>query len=363
MTIATALATGRSANEELVHTAVAQAMAKAELTHANSVLLFLTPEFARDPQPALRAASKAANCMQVVGCSAAGIFTEEDWVLDAPAAAAMVFGGSVSLAPAHGNNEEELILALAAPNALNNAWIKAPGQRFGGVSGDATGQGPFKVWCGAKVSASGRCETLLHGAHGVVGVSQGVRALSPPLEITQVSGYDVLTLTSQPALNILARELPLEVRELDHIPLHLILAGVIFGDPDDAIQEGRFRLSPVISTNADDRSVTLSARLSPGERMFWALRQPLAAERDMRLTIDRTEAQLEGKPEFGLFFPCMGRGPYFYGGIDRDLELLKGRFPGMPLIGFYGNGEIAPLDGSNELFQYSGVLGLFRTHV
>jgi small ligand-binding sensory domain FIST len=363
MTIATALATGRNAHEDLVRDAVAQAMAKAGITHANSVLLFLTPEFARDPQPALRAASKAANCMQVVGCSAAGIFTEEDWVLDAPAAAAMVFGGDVSLVPAHGGSQEELILALAAPNALNSAWIKAPGQRFGGVSGDATGQGPFKVWCGAKVSPSGRCETLLHRARGAVGVSQGVRALSPPLEITQVSGYDVVTLTSQPALNVLARELPLEVRELDHIPLHLILAGVIFGDPDTAIKEGRYRLSPVISTNADDRSVTLSARLSPGERMFWALRQPLAAERDMRFTIDRVEKQLERQPDFGLFFPCMGRGPYFYGGIDRDLELLKGRFPTMPLIGFYGNGEIAPLDGTNDLFQYSGVLGLFNADV
>lgn len=363
MTIATALATGRNANEELVREAVTLAMSRAELSHANSVLLFLTPEFARDPQPALRAASKAANCMQVIGCSAAGIFTEEDWVLDTPAAAVMVFGGDVSLAPAHDAGNDELILALAAPNALNSAWIKAPGQRFGGVSGDATGQGPFKVWSGAKVSANGRVETLLHGAHGALGVSQGVRALTAPLEITQVSGHDVVTLTGQPALNVLARELPLEVREQNHIPLHLILAGVTFGDPDNAIKEGRYRLSPVISTNADDRSVTLSTRLAAGERMFWALRQPLAAERDMRFTIDRVEKQLSGKPDFGLFFPCMGRGPYFYGGIDRDLELLKGRFPGMPLIGFYGNGEIGPLDGSNDLFQYSGVLGLFQANV
>jgi small ligand-binding sensory domain FIST len=363
MTIATALATGRNASEELVREAVSLAMARAELTHANSVLLFLTPEFARDPQPAVRAASKTANCMQVVGCTAAGIFTEEDWVLDAPAVAAMVFGGNVSLAPAHDVGDEELILALAAPNALNSAWIKAPGQRFGGVSGDATGQGPFVVWGGAKVAGNGRYEALLHGAHGAVGVSQGVRALTEPLEITQVSGHDVVTLTSQPALNVLARELPLEVRELNHIPLHLILAGVIFGEPDNAIKEGRYRLSPVISTNADDRSVTLSTRLSAGERMFWALRQPLAAERDMRHTVERVEKQLAGKPDFALFFPCMGRGPYFYGGIDRDLELIKGRFPGMPIIGFYGNGEIAPLDGSNDLFQYSGVLGLFRENV
>ena len=363
MTIATALVRGLRATEDIAHQAVAAAMERAHLTHANSVLLFLTPEFARDPQPALLAASKAANCMQVIGCSAAGIFTEEDWVLDSPAAAAMVFGGAVALAPAHDVAPDTLVLSLAAPNAINNAWIKTPGQRLGGVSGDATGQGPFKVWCGAKVSGQGRCETLIHGAHGHVGVSQGIRALSTPLEITQVSGYDVISLTSQPALNILARELPLEIREQDHLPLHLILAGVVFGEPGNAISEGRYRLTPIISTNADDRSVTLSARLTPGERLFWALRQPLAAERDMRLTLDRLDKRMDEAPDFGLFFPCMGRGPYFYGGVDRDLDLVKSRYPGMPLIGFYGNGEIGPLNRENELFQYSAVLGLFQADV
>ncbi|MBT9612437.1 MAG: FIST C-terminal domain-containing protein, partial [Burkholderiales bacterium] len=345
MTIATVLARGLRPTEDIAHQAVAAAMERAQLTHANSVLLFLTPEFARDPQPALRAASKAANCMQVIGCSAAGIFTEEDWVLDTPAAAAMVFGGGVALAPAHDVADDTLVFSLAAPNAINSAWIKAPGQRFGGVSGDATGQGPFKVWCGAKVAAQGRCETLIQGAHGLVGVSQGIRALSAPLEITQVSGYDVISLTSQPALNILARELPLEVREQEHLPLHLIMAGVIFGEPEHAISEGRYRLTPIISTNADDRSVTLSSRLAPGDRLFWALRQPLAAERDMRITLDRMDQRMAETPDFGLFFPCMGRGPYFYGGVDRDLDLVKARYPGMPMIGFYGNGEIGPLNG------------------
>ncbi len=361
--IATALVRGLRATDELAQQAVATAMARAQLTHANSVLLFLTPEFARDPQPALLAASKAANCMQVIGCSAAGIFTEEEWVLDAPAAAAMVFGGDVALAPAHDIAPDTLVFSLAAPNAINNAWIKGPGQRFGGVSGDATGQGPFKVWCGAKVSSQGRCETLLHGAQGYIGVSQGIRPLSVPLEITQVSGYDVISLTAQPALNLLTRELPLEVREQAQLPLHLLLAGVIFGDADNAIAEGRYRLTPIIATNHDDRSVTLSARLNPGEHLFWALRQPLAAERDMRLTLKRLDTRMAESPDFGLFFPCMGRGPYFYGGIDRDLDLVKDRYPGMPLIGFYGNGEIGPLNQENELFQYAAILGLFKIDV
>ena len=363
MKIASGLATGRAPTAELASHAVRQAMERAELSHANSVLLFLTPEFAQDPQPAILAASRASNCTQVIGCSAVGIFTEEEWVLDTPAAAAMVFGDDVSLTPQPEPTEDTLLLSLAAPNAINASWINARGKRFGGISGDATGHGPFKVWCGGKVAASGRCENLIKGVRSVVGVSQGIRALTPLLEITQTSGHDILTLGNQPALNVLSRELPLEIRELDQIPLHLIMVGLPFGDPDNAIEEGRFRLVPLIATNADDRSVTAAARLSQGDRIFWAMRQPLAAEKDMRSTLDRLETELAGTPDFALLFPCMGRGPYFYGGVDRDLELVKQRFPGMPILGFYGNGEIAPLNGHNELFQYSSVLGLFARDV
>lgn len=360
MNIATGLATAPLAQPQLAGLAVAIAMEKAGLTIANSVLLFLTPEFARDPKPALLAASRASNCTRIIGCSAAGIFTEQDWVLDAPAAAAMVFGGDISLALAPQPQMDDLILSLAAPNALNSAWISEPGRRFGGVSGDATGQGPFQVWCGGRMAESGRCETRLAGARGVVGVSQGVRALTESLAITQVSGYDVISLGQQPAMNVLMRELPLDLRSEDSLPLHLLMAGIIFGDSATAIADGRFRLAPIISTNAVDRSVTLSARLTPGEQMFWAVRQPLAAERDMRLTIARLQQELDAPPDFGLLFPCMGRGPYFYGGVDRDLDLVKQNYRDMPLIGFYGNGEIGPLDGANQLLQYAAVLGLFR---
>ena len=359
MSVASGLAIGSVATPELAASAVAQAMQRADISHANSVLLFLSSEFAHDPQPALLAASRQSQCMQIVGCSAAGIFTEHDWVLDSPAAAAMVFGGELSLSAAHSPAADDLILALTAPNAIDTNWIGAPGERFGVVSGDATGHGPYKVWRSGKVSSSGRCEMLIHGARGVMGASQGIRALTAPTPITGVNGFDLLSIGRQSALNLLARELPLEVRELDHIPLHLIMAAVTFGEPSTAFFEGRYRLVQVISTNTDDRSVTLSARLTEGEQMFWALRQPLAAERNMRVTLDRTEQLLAATPQFGMLFSSMGRGPSFYNGIDRDLELVTQRYPGMPLIGCYGNGEIAWLNSANQLLQYASVLGLF----
>lgn len=165
------------------------------------------------------------------------------------------------------------------------------------------------------------------------------------------------------------------------------MAGVTYGEPEHALEEGRFHLLPVVGVNTDDKSVTVAGELSPGLDLFWALRQPQAAEHDMRtmvrrLSDDTCPSQLpdhpktdlapsgEGSaqctepgarpaaPAFGLMFPCLGRGPWFYGGEDRDIQALTSRFPDMPLIGFYGNGEIAHLDGANRLLQYSVVLAL-----
>ena len=360
MQVATGLATHPSASADLAFQAVSQAMQKADLSIASSVLLYLTPDFARDPNPALHAAARAANCTQIMGCSAAGIFTEQDWVLDAPAAVAMVFGSGVSLLPVHEPQETDLLLTLAAPSAVHTEWLEAGGRRFGGVSGDATGLGPFKVWQGGRIIEQGRCEAAVHGARGVVGVSQGVRVLSEhPYEISRSKGFDVLTLGMQSAMRVLEREVPLELRSSQTIPLHLFMVGVTYGDPYTAVSDGRYRLAPIVSVNSEDGSVTLSQALSPGQHMFWALRQPLAAQIDMRQTAEKLEQELAGTPDFGLFFPCMGRGPWFYGGVDRDIELLQHQFPDMPMIGFYGNGEFAPLSGSNQLFQYAGVLGLF----
>ena len=99
MTLATALVSANAAHARLAEEAVAAALDKAGLARANAVLLFLTPEFARCAQAAVTAAAHAAQCLQVAGGIAPGVLTEQGWVLDRPAAAALVFGDPFSLAP------------------------------------------------------------------------------------------------------------------------------------------------------------------------------------------------------------------------------------------------------------------------
>ncbi|MEO8417731.1 MAG: FIST C-terminal domain-containing protein [Methylophilaceae bacterium] len=358
MRVATGLAIGNEVNPGLAAQAVTQAMHAADISIASSVLLFLTSEFARDPVPALRAAAKAASCTQVMGCSAPGIFTEQDWILDAPAAAAMVFSDGVSLQAASDEEPEQLLLALAAPNAINITWMSSPGVRFGGVSGDAVGHGPFSVWHNGKVTVKGHCEAALVGVNGALSAAHGLRMLSKAQAITDIEGHDLRQLAGKPALRRLHQAYLQNITNAEEpLPLHRLMA--VFADTAEAIDGGDYQLATLVSGNEYDSSVTLAKQLKPGQWLCWGIRETEAAQADLLQTVISLNNQLAAKPAFGLFFSCLGRGPYFYGGVDRDLLLLRQQFPYMPFIGFYGNGEIAPVNGTSELLQHSVVLGLF----
>jgi small ligand-binding sensory domain FIST len=354
--IATALASADKAEPELAADVVRAALDRAGAGIARSVLLFLSTDFVHQAHAAVLAASRAAHCLQVTGCTAPGIFTEEDWVLDRPAACAMVFGGSSGLA-AHPEANTPL-LSLAAPNAVTRNWLESGGQRYGLLSTDNSAHGAGRIWCHGKMAVEGRCETAVAGARAAIGVSRGMRILGEPRPATS-NGCDVLKTGAHPALNALLRELPLEMREMEKLPFHLLAAGVVKGRPERAIEEGRYTLVPIIAASHDERSITLTVPLEADAQVFWAMRQGLAAENDMRRLAGELADRLDAAPDFGLIFSCLGRGPYFFGGEDRDLAAIKERFPGLPLIGAYGGGQIAPLFYGNEQVHNTAVLALF----
>lgn len=353
MKVATGLAMGSEVDAALAARAVSMAMDRAGLGIASSVLLFLTSDFARDPVPALRAAAKAANCTHVMGCSATGIFTEQEWVMDAPAAVAMVFGEGFGLQSPGTLQDDGFVLTLAAPNAINTTWLSDPGSRFGGVSGDATGQGPFSVWENGKGAVVGHCQAVMHGVKTAVAAAHGLKLLTRPQPVSKSQGYDLLKLGEFDALQALKEACGMD----EGLPLHRLMA--VFGERPEAILDVRYQQAALVSGNEPENSVTLAKPVPVGQYLSWALRETGTAQADLQHTAGQLQKKLGAKPDFALLFSCLGRGPYFYGGVDMDLELLKKRYPGLPLIGFYGNGEIAPVNGQNQLLHYSAVLGLF----
>lgn len=354
--VGTGIAKGQQASPALATQAVMIAMQKAGLTNPASVLLYITTEYGANPQAAIMAAARAASTTLVMGCSASGIFTEDEWVLDGAAVAAMVFSQNVLSSQPHDIHNSRHLLTLAAPSALNSIWLNSSQTRFGGVSGDATGRGPFSVWHHGKGNTTGYCEFGLKHGEVVLGLCHGLKALSSPRRITASNDYAVHSVANMPALvslNAACKCLALPEEEL---PYHLVM--VAFASHARAFETGDYQLASLVMTDEQSNHVTLSRPIAKGDWLCWMLRDANSASNEVA-QMARQLTQGATSPAFGLLFSCLARGPYFYHGDDADLAAIKAEFPALPIIGFYGNGEIAPMLGRNALLPYSAVLGLF----
>lgn len=338
MSVASALADAAVATPHLAAAAVRYAMERAGLAQATGVVLFLSTHFCRHPQPAFVAAASASRCLQVLGMTVPGLCTEDGWILDRPAAAALVLGPPFGLAGGGAAGEPRLV--LAGTTLLPPAGRDGP-PRFGLLNGDSP------IFLAGRPSSSGLGEACLTGARFHLAVSAGLHRLASAHAVGAVRGHELLSVDGVSALDSLLRDLPPELRAQPAPPLHL-LAAVREDDERQAI--------PLLAAHADG-SLTLAERLRAGERIAWTLRQPLTAENDMRESLARLAGDCPA-PAFAMMFSCIGRGPFFYGGDDHDLILCRERWPGVPLIGAYGSGQIFPLAGHNRQLHNSVVTAL-----
>jgi len=329
------LASAFEATPALAEQAVRQALAAADLTRASRVILLLSREFARNPGPAVTAAARAAGCLQVDGGTASGLFTETGWQLDQPAAAALVIDDLAESATA-----DAPFISVSNHGSLPFGWQATPA-RYGLL--DPNGA----CWAHARPCSDGCSAMRLPGLRCSGLLAPGWRSLGEPVLADVVNGYELRQVGGQRATDSLRRHLPPELRVQP--PLHQIALVCQADEP----------AMSVLALNADG-SLTLSAELPAGAAFNWAIRQPLAAEQEMRQQL-RAAAEQGSAPEFALMFSCIGRGPLFYGSDDLDLQAFRAQFPGIPLLGAYGSGQIAPCRDGNRLFHNAAVTLLFTS--
>lgn len=360
---ATGFAAGERTTPDLAAEAVRRALAAAGSDYAHGLLLFLTTPFARhvqDAREAVTAASRAARCLQVSGCTTPGVFTESHWALHQPAAAALALCGPVSLGPVR---DGEPVLTLAQGGSIDAEWLIPYPPRYG-ILASGQDERDGLLWGQGKLR-EGRLDACFHGGSARTALSRGLRILSAPLTVTRQDGLEVLRLSNNPALDTLLLQLPPEASGHDTLPVQRLCALVLEpGMPSHlALRDGRYTLLPLLGVNHSDRSVSLPAPLPPDTSLLWAWREPGAAEQDSAEALAQLSDGRQAEPDFAVVFSCMGRGPYFFQGQDRDLALLGARHPRLPVIGAYGGGEIASLGDGNVLLSYSTVFTLVSADV
>ena len=364
--MASALLAGNEASPSLAEAALRRALEKCGESRVNGVLLFLTAEFARHAQPALNAVARAACCTEVAGGMAAGVFTEDGWVLDRPAAAVLVFSGNFSLAHCSPDGAGSAAILSYFGGAFPGHWNAAGSWRFGGSFAGQPGQVEEVAWQHGRLVR--QCSVQMCGARVDIGVSSGWRLLGGAFQVAGDGAYELRTVAGASALDHLRRHLPSQDASDARLPLASLCAVLADdpgwlgtdGAPERGFAVGRCEPVAIVAANADG-SLTLARRIPPGKYLAWAMRTPQSSAADMRRSVAGLAAAAPG-PAAAIVFSCIGRGPYHYGDEDRDIACLRERFPTLPLIGSYGTGQIAPAAAGATRLMHNTVVTALISH-
>ncbi len=361
---ATGLSCGPTPDPLHARTAVNRALRRSGRHSASGVFLFLTSGYI-DPGAAIIEASRAAGSLSVAGCHGDSLVSEDEQLVDTEGAIALVLHDPIAMS--HRASPTGTSIDFCTPSSVASAWLDAPARRFGAVSSVTSTHQTPSVWSAGRICQNGHAEVHVHGCTASVGIAHGIEPLTPPVTVRKTDGFAVLQIGRHPALNVLSQAIPERYLYDSNAATtaETLMAGVVFGDPGTAIAKGRYRLNPVIGADRSTRSITFSDKLTPGEQVFLAISDRLAAQRDMTRLLPRLEhgsgrgRRKASPPAFALYLPCVSQRPDLDGAADPALEVIRQRYPGMPLIGFYGHGQINPLEtGSHLHFHCTGV-GLF----
>jgi small ligand-binding sensory domain FIST len=184
------------------------------------------------------------------------------------------------------------------------------------------------------------------------GLTQGCTPIGPAHVVTEVRENVVASLDDRPALEVFREEIgEILARDLSRVAGYIFAAVPVRGaDWDD------YLVRNLAGFDENEGLLAVAEMLEPGQRLMFCRRDQAAAEQDLARMLDGLQARLDGPPQGALYHTCLARGPNLFGPASQELKTIQAVLGEVPLVGFFGNGEIS----AGRLYTYTGVLTLFR---
>ncbi len=192
-------------------------------------------------------------------------------------------------------------------------------------------------------------------------VSQGCRPFGRSYVITKAEEHIVWELGGRPALDVL-REALVGLSPSDQaLAQQAIFAGVVINEMKVGFQPGDFVVRQLVGIDPPSGAIAVGEQMQVGQTIQFHLRDPEASQQDLRRLLEARGPAFQAAPPAGaLFFNCTGRGKSFYGKAHQDTKTIRGFHATVPMGGFFCNGEIGPIGGTNWLHGYTASVGFFR---
>jgi small ligand-binding sensory domain FIST len=379
----TGIAVGGAADNAALEASL-EALERSGTDRADLALVFVTGDAHTRAHEALHAVRRVTGAPVVMGCSGTGILTERREVEDDLAVAVLAVRCErllatpfaferqgerrdlgTELARRIGPTVAEGGCALVLPDAMGCNPPALLGQLhdalgFVPVLGAVAAGSPMFELYNTDAMEGALVGVALSGLAPVIGVTQGCTPIGEPYVITHAEGNVIQRIGSRPALEMLTEAIRANPDTQARIRHAGVFAGLAMDPAKSPLERGDFLVRNLVGADQSSGAVALAERVRVGQTLQFQIRDAEASRQDLRDMLDELAERLHGRrPAFGCYFDCAGRGRGLYGVPDHDVSLIRERLGEFPLVGFFGNGEFAPIGRRNFFHNYTGALVIF----
>ena len=182
-------------------------------------------------------------------------------------------------------------------------------------------------------------------------LTQGCSPIGPRHAITGVQQNVLVTLDGRAALDVFREDIGESMwRDIDQ------LGGTLFAGLSVRTADNEdYLVRNLVGIDPTNKLVAIGDTAREGSRIMFCRRDDLSAAEDMKRMLESIKSGLFRKPRGAVYYSCIGRGANLFGQSSEELSMIQDSLGDIPLVGFFGNGEIS----HNRVYAYTGVLTLF----
>jgi len=190
-------------------------------------------------------------------------------------------------------------------------------------------------------------------------VSQGAAPIGQTWAITGAQGNVIETIAQRPAYQVLVDTLRGLSPEMQGRAQRNLLVGLAMDEHRSEFRRGDFLIRNLMGIDAESGTLAVGALPRVGQTLQFQLRDPAAADEDLRELLERARKELGARQPVGaLLCSCNGRGAGLFGTPDHDARTLADFLGPIPTAGFFCNGEIGPVGAQNFLHGFTASIAL-----
>jgi small ligand-binding sensory domain FIST len=228
----------------------------------------------------------------------------------------------------------------------------------GGVASGAPGPGRSALFAGDAFAREGWVGITLRGEIDVeTVVAQGCRPIGTPMFVTRGDGNLIRELDGRRPIEVLEELFAAgDARERALLQSSLFI-GIQMQAGRTEYGQGDFLVRNLVGADEQSGAIAVAAEIEDTLVVQFHLRDAHTASEDLELAL-RRRTLLRERLRGALLFSCLGRGQGLYGVANHDSDLLQGHLGPVPLAGFFGNGEIGPVEDRTHLHAYTSAFAL-----